>query len=336
MTIPQLPVWLDCDPGNDDAFAILLAAYHPQFRLVGISTVHGNAPLSMTTHNTLGLLDILGLEQDAVKVYPGAASPLHKKAFHALDVHGKSGIGGAELPSDPRIAVSTDSDYLTAMKNAIEAHPDQLCLVATGTLTNVAQLFTKWPELKQSVRLVSVMGGAFGLGNATQFAEFNFFADPDAAKIVMEDPVLAPKILLAPLNFTHKSIANETTRETLYSPNDPQRNSELRHTFHKILMFYFSSYKRKEEFKAGPPAHDPLALFLVIKMVAILNGRLPPEFDYHRVNIHVVTQGAHEGESVDMGANDSGVVVGDSTDFKEFWSYVDTALRNADHHLMAE
>lgn len=333
MTVPQIPVWLDCDPGNDDAFAILLAAFHPQFKLVGISTVHGNAPLSMTTHNALGLLEVLGLEQNEVKVYAGAEVPLVKKPHYALDVHGKSGIGGAQLPENPRIAVSDNKDYLTAMKDAIEAYNGQLCIVATGTLTNLAHLFQKWPQLKQSVKLISIMGGAFDLGNATKYAEFNFYADPHAAQFIVEDPQLSYKTVLAPLNYTHKSIANLVTRSKLYNPENSELNSNLRLTFHKILMFYYSSYIKNPAFIDGPPVHDPLALFLVIKMLALVNGERPSKFEYHRVDIKVVVDGEHEGESVACGNSELGVVVGDSTDFGEFWSYVETALRNADHHI---
>lgn len=92
MTNQQIPIWLDCDPGNDDAFAILLSVFSPRYKLLGISTVHGNAPLHMTTHNTLAVLDLLNIFN--VKVYEGEGKPLVNAPRYALDVHGVTGIGG--------------------------------------------------------------------------------------------------------------------------------------------------------------------------------------------------------------------------------------------------
>lgn len=333
MTIPQIPVWLDCDPGNDDAYAILLAAFHPQFKLVGISTVHGNAPLSMTTHNTLGLLDVLRLDQKYVKVYAGAEVPLEKKPFNALHVHGKSGIGGIELPEQPQNQVCEDKTFIEAMRDAIEAYGGNLCIVATGTLTNLALLFRQYPHLKSSVKLISIMGGAFNLGNATKYAEFNFYADPLAASLIVEDPELSYKTVLAPLNYTHKSIATQQIRDGLYLADDPELSSKLRLGFHQILMFYYIHYKKNPAFAEGPPIHDPLALFLVIDMLSIVNGHESADLKYHRTDIKVALEGEHEGESVAAGSSKHGVVVGDSTDFSKFWNYICTALRNADLHI---
>lgn len=340
----QIPVWLDCDPGNDDAFAILLAAFSPYIKLVGISTVHGNVLLDKTTHNALALLDVLGFHQDDIKVYSGSARPLVVDPIHAEHIHGASGIGGAVLPAEPRIRESTDVDYLTAMRNAIKEFAGNICVVCTGALTNFAKLIQTYPDVCSQIRYVSIMGGAIKTGNITPFTEFNIHCDPHAAAIVFQELALANKTILCPLNITHTVLANKEVRETIYS-EFTANNSELRHTFSKILSFYSKLYEEKYHNHVGPPVHDPLAVFLVLAMVAQDTPRLSKfatkcNFVYLQRRLKVVLEGENMGETIIENGNmdplykeEGGVYIGLSINNPFYWGHVFEALEYADEQV---
>ncbi|ABN66847.2 uridine nucleosidase (uridine ribohydrolase) [Scheffersomyces stipitis CBS 6054] len=339
MTVGEkIPIWLDCDPGNDDAFAILLALFDPRFELLGISTVHGNAPLSYTTHNALSLLDSLGVEPGTVKVYAGSETPLVNAPQSAPEIHGTTGIGGVEFPEVTKNKVATDVGYLEAMKQAILSHENELCLVCTGTLTNVSKLITECPAIIPKIRYVSIMGGAFNLGNVTPYAEFNFYADPHAAKHVLAE--LGPKIILSPLNITHKATATESIRNQMYDSEDPHRNSDIRNMFYSILMFFSHSYIKKYGITEGPPVHDPLALYCLLPF---LQQDKDYKYKYLRRKVSVITEGEHSGESILLNGNsdssveeEDGVYIGQDIDVDQFWRTVLRAVNVADVTIKQE
>lgn len=208
MTAGSIPLWLDCDPGTDDAFAILLAVFHPRFKLLGISTVHGNAPLKSTTHNTLALLEVLKVKN--IPVYKGESKPLVKDPYFAFYAHGKSGMGGANLPENISSKPANDKTYMEAIRDAILEYPDEICIAATGTFTNMSKLFEKYPELRGKVKYLTIMGAGFGIGNVTPYAEFNCYVDPEAANNLFHDEVLRNKIIVNGLNITHGYSGSET------------------------------------------------------------------------------------------------------------------------------
>lgn len=335
------PIWLDCDPGNDDAFAILLAAFHPKFNLVGISTVYGNASNSSTTHNALGLLDVLGIDQHEVKVYSGESKPLLKPATFAPEIHGPTGIGGAKLPTTPRNKESKDETYLEAMRKAILKYAGEICVICTGTLTNMAILIKAYPELKSKIRFVSIMGGALNKGNATKYAEFNVHCDPRAAAEVLNDEELSGKTILAGLNITHKAVATMEVRKNMYNETDPQRNSQIRKLFYDIAMFYAEAYRVNHNITVGPPVHDPLAVFLTLALINKRDNLVDDiNFTYLRRKLKVVQEGEREGETQiangdldELSEEENGVYVGLDVNVELFWNYVLEALHNADHHV---
>ncbi|CCE86709.1 Piso0_005215 [Millerozyma farinosa CBS 7064] len=330
----QIPVWLDCDPGNDDAFAIMLAAFHPKFNLVGISTVYGNAPLSDTTHNTLALLEVFGVQQDEIKVYAGSERPLAKEPRFATMMHGSSGIGGADLPTTTRLRTSTDQTYLDAMRTAILEHSGKICVVCTGCLTNFASLIQKYPEVKDKIRYISAMGGAFGFGNITPTAEYNVYCDPVAAKVVLNEEKFSGKIVLAPLNITHKAIATSEIRNKLYDESNPAKNSILRRKFFSILMYFAENYRIHRNMVEGPPLHDPLAMFCLIPVIYEEEGITNDiNFKYIKSGIDITLTGEHEGEtklSTDPASCE--ILIGDSINIAIFWQYILEALDNADRY----
>ncbi|KAL8690080.1 MAG: hypothetical protein Q9218_004394 [Villophora microphyllina] len=239
------PLWLDCDPGQSrrpsipfriqtcvadrvtskDAFAILLAAHHPHLKLLGVSTVHGNASISHTTANAGSILTAIGSPH--VPYYAGAAEPLCREAVHAPDIHGTTGLDGTGLLPQALIAPVQDCEAIVAMRQSLMAEPAQTSwLVATGALTNVALLFASFPEVAEHIRGLTIMGGATGsgftdaplghirgegprCGNWTPWAEFNIYCDPEAAESIFSNPILTSKTTLIPLDVTHQVLATE-------------------------------------------------------------------------------------------------------------------------------
>ncbi|MGD9999970.1 MAG: nucleoside hydrolase, partial [Ilumatobacteraceae bacterium] len=166
---------LDCDPGHDDAIAIIVAARHTD--LLGITTVAGNAPLERTTRNALIVRELLGID---VPVHSGAARPLVAEPKHAEYVHGASGMDGAELPEPTRPVDGTDAvEFIVETCRANEG----TWLVPVGPLTNIALALRVAPDLARRIAGISLMGGGT-VGNRTPVAEFNIWADPEAAAAV--------------------------------------------------------------------------------------------------------------------------------------------------------
>src|SRR4051812_38976322 len=177
-----IPIILDCDPGHDDAVALMLAAASDAIDLRAVTTVAGNCPLDLATLNARRVAALAGLQD--VPIAAGAAGPLRGDLVTAPDIHGRSGLDGYELrtgaaPLDPRTA-------LELMAATLESAPEPVTIVPTGPLTNVAQLLSTRPDLRERIKEIVLMGGSTGRGNATPAAEFNVFVDPEAAAIVFD------------------------------------------------------------------------------------------------------------------------------------------------------
>ncbi|MFE6710798.1 nucleoside hydrolase [Streptomyces sp. NPDC057695] len=182
-----IPVILDCDPGHDDAFTILLAAAHPAVDLLAITTVAGNQTLEKTTLHARRVCSVAGIS--GVPIAAGRARPLHGPPRTAEDIHGESGLDGPgfgsgepAVPEDPRGA-------LALVRDTLLAHPVPVTLVPTGPLTNIAVLLLAHPELTSRIDRIVLMGGSTDRGNTTPAAEFNILCDPEAADIVLRGGV---------------------------------------------------------------------------------------------------------------------------------------------------
>ncbi|KAK6363376.1 Uridine nucleosidase 1 [Orbilia blumenaviensis] len=288
MAPDKTPIWLDCDPGHDDAFAILIAALHPSFDLLGISTIHGNSSLAKVTNNALSVLTAIG--RPDVPVYPGAKKPFMRPAVHAPDIHGDSGIDGTTLLPVPA-AKPQSIPAVQAMRDAIMATAPQTCvLVITGTMTNAALLFAAFPETAVHIKTVSIMGGAFGRGNITKHAEFNIYCDPESANSIFTLPALSHKLILSPLDLTHTVLVTTSVRQTLTSTP-----STLRTMFYELLMFFADTYIRVFDMTEGPPLHDPVAV------AAVMDESLGMGFEYDEVEVVVLSHGEEMGRTVKVG-----------------------------------
>ncbi|MCJ1372626.1 Uridine nucleosidase 1 [Loxospora ochrophaea] len=359
----QVPLWLDCDPGHDDAFAILLAAHHPRLRLLGVSTVHGNASLERTTANAGRVLT--AISRTDVLVYPGAAKPFSRKAVHAADIHGASGLDGTDLLPEATSPPITHVTAIVAMRGALLAQPRGTAwLVATGALTNVALLFATFPEVAGHIKGLSIMGGAIGggftsaplgkvegdserSGNVTRWAEFNIYCDPEAAQSIFSDEVLIPKTTLIPLDVTHQVLVTQEVRQQVLerSGTTATPSLDLRQMFYELLMFFAHTYSAKFGISAGPPLHDPIA-------VAVLFWDCSEEdleFDDRegeRWQVRTVTEGIHsdmEQERKQLGRTVAikvdkgtpGVRIPRGLDIQRFWSILVECLSRAEAKIAA-
>lgn len=179
-----VPVILDCDPGIDDAMALALLLGSPDVELVGVTTVAGNVPLATTTANALRLTEFYATPH--VPVVAGTEHPLTRPSVFAGHVHGEDGLGGAPVPAATRSATEGfGPDFII---ERLRERPGEITLVAVGPMTNVALALHKEPRIAQWAHEVVLMGGAYTRGNITPAAEFNFFADPEAASVVFTAP----------------------------------------------------------------------------------------------------------------------------------------------------
>ncbi|MEM9155654.1 MAG: nucleoside hydrolase [Cyanobacteria bacterium P01_F01_bin.33] len=199
---------IDCDPGVDDALAIWLALASPdELEILGISTVAGNVPLALTQANARKICECAGRVD--IPVYAGCPRPLLRSLVTAADVHGTTGLDGAEFP-EPQMPLSESHavDWTISTLSAAE-HP--VTIAALGPLTNLAVALTMAPQISACIERVVVMGGACGSGNITPAAEFNMYVDPHAAAIVMAAGL---NLTLITLDVTHTVI---TTPERLHA-----------------------------------------------------------------------------------------------------------------------
>jgi inosine-uridine nucleoside N-ribohydrolase len=239
-------ILLDCDPGHDDAIAIIVAASCAD--LAGITTVAGNAPLDRTTYNACVLRDALSLR---TTVHSGASRPLLAEPKFAEYVHGESGLDGADLPAPER-----GPDGIDAVGFIIEtcrAEPG-LWLVATGPLTNIALALRAAPDLVDTISGVSLMGGGT-FGNRTPLAEFNIWADPDAAAIVFSS---GADITMAGLDVTHQFVVTPERIEESAALNAPFTDMIT-----DLFRFFAANYISRHDRIRGAALHDPLAVMAV-------------------------------------------------------------------------
>ena len=205
---------LDTDPGVDDALAILLALRSPELKVEALTPVAGNVPLDFTLPNALKLLELAG--RTDVPVAAGASTPLVRRLVTAKAVHGNNGLGGVELPAPKIRPVSETASEL--IRRIVRANPGEISIVAVGPLTNVATALRADPGLAQMIRSIVVMGGSLSRGNVTPAAEFNFYVDPEAARIVFDAGV---PLTMVGLDVTRKALARQEHLKVLDAAKTP-------------------------------------------------------------------------------------------------------------------
>jgi inosine-uridine nucleoside N-ribohydrolase len=238
---------IDCDPGHDDAMAILLALASPEVELIAITTVAGNQTLDKTTRNALVTLEVAGRAD--VRVAAGANAPLRRELRTAAHVHGETGLDGPELPEPSAQAVAAHAaDFLAAI-----IEPGTV-LVPTAPLTNIALLLDRHPESHERIERIVWMGGAIGEGNVTPAAEFNAFVDPEAAALVFSSGI---PITMVGLDVTHKALFTRAHAKRL-------RDAGRAGRFVAELSDFFQAFHERSYGFAGSPIHDAMAVAHVI------------------------------------------------------------------------
>jgi inosine-uridine nucleoside N-ribohydrolase len=237
---------LDCDPGHDDAIALLLALASEEVELAGVTTVHGNQTLEKTTANALKVLEFVG--RTDVPVAAGAERPLRREPFVAAYVHGESGLDGPDLP--PPSTAPVERHAVDFLADTVRASDEPVTLVPTGPLTNVALFLARYPEVAARLERIVLMGGAIGEGNVTPAAEFNIWADPEAADRVFQSGL---DVTMVGLDVTHKALVGPAHQKRLRAAGRVGRMVA------ELLDFY-GRFHRETYGWDGSPIHDAVAL----------------------------------------------------------------------------
>jgi purine nucleosidase len=303
-------ILLDCDPGHDDAVALLLAWGSPEIDLVAVTTVAGNQTLEKVTRNALAVAAVAGIT--GVPFAAGCDRPLVRPAETAAEIHGVSGMDGPVLPPattvlDSRHAVDLIIDTVMA------AEPGEITLVPTGALTNIALAVRKEPRIVERVREVVLMGGGYHVGNWSAVAEFNIVIDPEAAHIVFSEPW---EVTMVGLDLTHQALATPAVERAIAAiGTGPAR------FMGELMDFFRESYRDAQGFDS-PPVHDPCAVAYVIDPTVMTTRRTPLSVELtgtHTLGMTVADFRSPHGEDVHT-------KVAVDLDVDRFWALVLDAL----------
>lgn len=304
---------LDCDPGHDDAIALLLAAHHPDIELLAITTVAGNQAVEKTAYNALKVCSLAHIHN--VPVAMGMHCPLLRPARYAADIHGESGLDGPDIPvPDIELAPQHAVDLLIELLLKSEG---DITLVHTGPLTNLAMAIRREPAILPKIKAISLMGGAIGVGNTTPAAEFNIWFDPEAAAIVFG---CGRPLTMVPLEVTHQALAT------------PEVQRRLRVSGRRVacfaadlLIFFADTYLQVFGFM-HPPVHDPCAVAAVVE---------PDILHAQKMNVEIETMGEWTmGRTVcdiyGKSKKQTEISVGYALDVPRFWDMVIATLLSYD------
>ena len=243
---------LDCDPGHDDAIALMLAHGSTEIDLVAVTTVHGNQTIEKVTRNALAVARIAGIT--GVPFAAGAHRPLVRAAEVAEHIHGESGLDGPVLP-EPTLRLDRRHAVDLIIDTVMAAEPGTITLVPTGALTNIALAVRKEPRIAARVKEVVLMGGGYHVGNWSAAAEFNIGIDPEAAHIVFNEPW---KLTMIGLDLTHQALATPDVVAMIAAVGTGPARFVL-----ELLEFFSTTYLETQGFES-PPVHDACAVALVI------------------------------------------------------------------------
>lgn len=266
----KIPVIIDCDPGHDDAIAIILALASDKLDVRGITTVGGNQTIEKTTNNALRVLRFIDKD---VPVAKGANMPMRRELEIAPSVHGDTGLDGPVLPEP--IKEPIDLSAVELMAKIIQESDEKVTLVPTGPLTNIAIFLLAYPHLKSKIDRISLMGGAAIGGNWTATAEFNILVDPEAADIVFKSGL---PITMAGLDVTHKA---KVYPEDIARIKD--QGGRVAILVAELLEFFIRFHRDICGWDFAP-LHDPCAVAWLIN---------PDMFTSRKLNVMIDTEGEH-------------------------------------------
>ena len=306
---------LDCDPGHDDAVAIMLAAINPKIELLGITVVAGNQKLEKTVNNALKVCNHLNLD---VPVYSGMSRPMIREQLIADDIHGETGLDG---PKFEELKIKAEDKHaVNFIIDTLMNSDEKITLVPTGPLTNIGMAIRFEPRIIEKINRIVLMGGSYQLGNMTPAAEFNILADPDAAHIVFSSGV---KIVMMGLDLTRQASATKEVVEKIKSLNN--KASKL---FVDLMEFFAASQKNVYGWSA-PPVHDPTTIAYIIDPECI---EVKPMF----CEIELWSEKSYGRTLCDYFGilkKEPNVDVAVKLDFDKFWNLVYENLKLYDNHI---
>ena len=267
---------LDVDTGTDDAVALMLAALHPELELVAATTVNGNVPVDYCTENSLRVFDHIGVR---VPVYEGADRPIERADFPIprADIQSSNAVHGGYLDIPPSTSSKESAGAVEFLIETYLATTDEIILVPVGPLSNVATALRREPRLKDRIPELMIMGGANRYGNVTPRAEFNVWADPEAARVVVNSGVR--QITMVPLDATHQALVSLDDCRALRDLGTPAGEAAARFTERRIQGY--DTTQPMQRLRAAP-VHDALAVAAVVDRSVITT---------HRLHVDVETSG---------------------------------------------
>ncbi|MEO1095497.1 MAG: nucleoside hydrolase [Cyanobacteria bacterium J06638_28] len=240
-------ILIDCDPGVDDAIALMLALRSPELSVEGITVVAGNVPLALTQRNARQICELMG--RPDMPVYGGCPRPLVRSLITAEDIHGRTGLDGATLP-EPTMPLQ-EAHAVSYLIDTLRATPEPLTLATLGPLTNIATAIIQAPDICQKIATLVMMGGGIAHGNITPVAEFNIYVDPHAAHVVFDAEI--------PITF----ISLDVTHQVLTTPQRLSALAALGSPVSQVAVDVLSHYGKADQEKLGTlgaPLHDPCVM----------------------------------------------------------------------------
>ncbi|MEM9162882.1 MAG: nucleoside hydrolase [Cyanobacteria bacterium P01_F01_bin.4] len=266
------PLIIDCDPGVDDAIALLVAFAAPDtFKIVGITTVAGNVPLHFTTANALKICELAG--KSTTPVYAGCPRPMVRALHTAAEIHGATGLQGTPLP-DPSQAPQPQHGVDFLIETLLIASAP-ITLATLGPLTNIAIALIKAPQIAQNIAEIVAMGGAITHGNVTPSAEFNIYVDPHAAQVVFDAGI--PTTLIT-LDTTHQVLTTPERLSTLRQIGTPVTTAAA------DLLAHYGKPDIERDGLVGAPLHDPCVIAYLLR---------PDLFTRRKAHVAIETMGQH-------------------------------------------
>lgn len=305
---------LDCDPGHDDAVAILLALGNPEIEIVGITTVGGNQSLEKVTYNARAMLEAAHAHD--IPVYAGSDRPLVREQEVAESIHGETGLDGVELPVPTRPLEDMHAVNFI-VKTIMESEPGTITLVPTGPLTNIALALRMEPRIAERVSEVVLMGGGFHEGNWSAVAEFNIIVDPEAAHIVFNAPW---KLTMVGLDLTHQALCTPEVQRRIEEIGTP-----LAVIVSGLMDFFRKTYQDNQDF-VDPPVHDPCTVVYLIDPSVVQTRRCPLDVELHGELTLGMTVADLRGP--EPSEEECHTQVATKLDFDKFWNLVIQAIEN--------
>ncbi len=303
---------LDCDPGHDDAMAIMLAVGNPKIDLVGVTTVGGNQSLEKVTYNARSVLEMA--KATDIPVHAGCDRPLVHKQEVAASIHGETGLDGVELPVPTR---PLDSGHAVnwIIDTIMASEPGTITLVPTGPLTNIAMAARMEPRIVDRVKEVVLMGGGYHVGNWSAVAEFNIKVDPEAAHIVFNEPW---KLTMVGLDLTHQALCTPEVQHRIDAIG-----TDLSHFASGLMDFFRKTYQDNQDF-IDPPVHDPCTVAYLIDPSVVSTRRCPLDVEIHGDLTLGMTVADLRGP--EPSAEECHTQVAVKLDFDKFWDLIVDAI----------